>query len=124
MDRTGYSVFARRLRMLRKRAGLRQEAVAARLQIHRTTYTKYETDKTTPDQDGLRRLAELFDVSVDYLIGREDEPADRPEQAVLRTGETQLQLSEQELQLLEIFRRMSEEQREQLLRQACTQRCL
>jgi transcriptional regulator with XRE-family HTH domain len=109
--------------MLRKRAGLRQEAVAPRLQIHRTTYTKYETDKTTPDQDGLRRLAELFDVSVDYLIGREDEPADRPEQAVLRTGETQLQLSEQELQLLEAFRRMSEEQREQLLRQACTQRC-
>jgi hypothetical protein len=36
---------------------------------------------------------------------------------------TQLQLSEQELQLLETFRRMSEEQREQLLRQACTQRC-
>ena len=36
---------------------------------------------------------------------------------------TQISLSEQELQLLEAFRRMSEEQRAQLLRQACTQRC-
>ena len=64
-------LFGDRLRALRKRAGMTQEAVAQHLSIHRTAYTKYETSGVTPDPQGLILLANLFGVSVDYLVGRD-----------------------------------------------------
>ena len=62
------SLFSARLRALRKQAGLTQQAVADRLSIHRTAYTKYETSGVMPDPVGLVLLADLFGVSVDYLM--------------------------------------------------------
>ncbi len=117
MDHKASSPFARRLVELRKEAGLRQEDVAKALQIHRTTYTKYETDVTTPDPAGLLRLAALFGVSVDYLVGRERRPELTSAQGVLLDGGAQWQLDAQEQALLVLFRNLTEEQREQLLTQ-------
>ena len=68
------SLFGSRLRMLRRQARWTQQVMADRLRIHRTTYTKYETGVVTPDQQGLLQLAEIFGVTVDYLLGREDTP--------------------------------------------------
>ena len=113
MENKAGSPFARRLVELRKERGMRQEDVANALQIHRTTYTKYETDVTTPDPDGLLRLAALFGVSVDCLVGREIEV--HPTEGVLRDGGAVWQLDPQEQQLLVLFRRLNEEQREQTL---------
>ena len=106
--------FGERLVSLRKSAGMTQQAVADYLQIHRTTYTKYETRCVTPDQEGLVRLAALFDVTVDYLLGVSDElPANSS-----KNGTPALQLSEQETQLVLFFRNLTDEQKDELLEKA------
>lgn len=57
------------LKNLRTRKGVYQKDVAAFLDIDRTTYVKWENGNTEPNQDALIKLAEYFDVSVDYLLG-------------------------------------------------------
>lgn len=104
--------FGARIYELRRACGLTQQAVADRLQIHRTTYTKYETGRATPDQQGLVRLAEIFGVSVDCLLGHcsDNHVADT-------AGET-VSLSAEEQALVQLFRRLNEEQRKELLNMA------
>ena len=48
-----------------------QKDVAQRLGIDRTTYAKYESGASEPNHETLLKLSELFDVSADYLLGRE-----------------------------------------------------
>lgn len=57
------------LKNLRTRKGVYQKDVAAFLDIDRTTYVKWENGNTEPNQDALIKLAEYFNVSVDYLLG-------------------------------------------------------
>ena len=59
-----------RLRILREKEGLTQKQVANYLQLSRSTYTYYELGKRQPSLQTLSRLAELFHVSTDYLLGR------------------------------------------------------
>ena len=104
-----------RLRNLRKQTKLTQQAVADRLNIHRTTYNKYEAGTVAPDQQGLVRLSEIFGVSVGYLLGCETEAAtpvvsDREEQ------ETMLTL--QEKILVQMFRQLSTEEQKKLVSDA------
>lgn len=71
-----------RLRALREKNNFTMEDVANRIQIKRQTYNGYEAppDKTyhrSPSYDNLIRLAELYNVSTDYLIGLTDNPAPR-----------------------------------------------
>lgn len=62
-----------RLRDLRKQKGLYQKDVAAYLGVDRTTYVKYEKGSSEPDTSTLTKLAEFFDVTVDYILGREND---------------------------------------------------
>jgi len=64
-----------RLRYLRKLKKLTQSEVSEKLGINRSTYAKYETDDNQADYETLKKLADLFEVSVDYLLGRTDNPA-------------------------------------------------
>lgn len=59
------------LKELRTKKGLLQKDVAEKLGIGRTTYVRYETGQFEPDIKTLIRLADIFGVTVDYLIGRE-----------------------------------------------------
>ena len=65
------SITGKRLRALRERKGMSQEAVADYLGISRTAYNKYESGVIKPVRK-LERLAQLFGVSADYILGRED----------------------------------------------------
>lgn len=40
--------------------------------IHQKTLSNYETEKTNPDSYSLIKLADFFDVSIDYLVCRTD----------------------------------------------------
>jgi len=71
-----------RLKQLRIARGWLQKDVASRLNIGRTTYVKYETGHSAPKYEMLLRLAELFGVSTDYLLGKDTEP-DQTETTVL-----------------------------------------
>ncbi len=59
-----------KLRTLRIAKGVTQNEVANLLGIDRTTYTKYETGDSNPDYGIICKLADYFNVTVDYLLGR------------------------------------------------------
>mgnify|MGYP000897563935 CR=1 FL=1 len=62
----------RRLEELRTGKKLTKKEVATFLKIDQSTYGKYELGKRQPDYDTLSKLAELFCVSTDYLLGLTD----------------------------------------------------
>jgi MerR family transcriptional regulator, light-induced transcriptional regulator len=64
--------FAGRLRELRVGAGLRQKDLADALGVAQTTIANYEQGVRFPDETNLRRIADHFNVSLDYLLGRTD----------------------------------------------------
>lgn len=60
---------AENLRLLRERRGLTQKRIAQYLFIDRSTYSYYECGKTQPNLKVLTRLAELYGISIDALVG-------------------------------------------------------
>lgn len=66
--------FGKRLRHLRKQKGLSAEQLGERIGVARTTVYGYEQGARFPDLFTVKRLAELFGVTVDYLIGVEIQP--------------------------------------------------
>lgn len=56
----------------RKLNRLTQREVAKRLGISQPSYIRYENGTAEPSLENLVKLADLFDVSVDYLLGRTD----------------------------------------------------
>ncbi|MDE5756205.1 MAG: helix-turn-helix domain-containing protein [Clostridia bacterium] len=64
--------FGERLYQLRKQKYISQEELADTLNLSRQSISKWELDQTYPDIDNLVRLAEYFEVSVDYLVTGED----------------------------------------------------
>ncbi len=68
--------FPDKLRILRKNKGLNQSQLADKIGIARTTVSNYEQGVRFPKQNTLIKIAEFFEVSVDYLLGNEkDEEA-------------------------------------------------
>jgi len=65
--------FASRLRELRRRRGLRQKDVAAALGLAQTTVANYEQNLRFPDEPTLVKIADFFSVSLDHLLGREND---------------------------------------------------
>ena len=61
-----------RIKDLREDRDMRQSDLAAATGIDQRTISNYETGKTSPDAYALIKLADFFDVSVDYLLGRAD----------------------------------------------------
>jgi len=56
------------LRTIRKASHLTQQQVADKLEMDRSTYAYYETGKTTPSIFTLMKLAQLFQVPIDYIL--------------------------------------------------------
>ena len=62
--------FGSRLAQLRKSRNMTQEDLAERLNISAQAVSKWENDLTSPDLETLLKLAEIFGVSTDELLGR------------------------------------------------------
>ena len=69
--------FNMRLKELRLANGLTQKELAKSIEVGRTTISEYESGKIVPKHEGLLKLANYFNVSVDYLTGVSDNPATR-----------------------------------------------
>ncbi|MCL2840292.1 MAG: helix-turn-helix domain-containing protein [Defluviitaleaceae bacterium] len=67
-------LIAERLIDLRKKKGLLQKDVAGVFGLERTTYGKYESKGIQPPTDMIVKLAEYFNVSTDYLLGKSNDP--------------------------------------------------
>lgn len=64
--------FHENLMRLRKQNGLSQEELGNQLDVSRQTVSKWELGQTTPEMDKLMALSELFGVSIDCLVGKEN----------------------------------------------------
>ena len=62
--------FGKRLIELREELNLTREDLANKLNITYAALAKYETNKRFPDKDTLSKIADFFNVSVDYLLCR------------------------------------------------------
>lgn len=67
--------FSERLVLLRKSRNLTQKQLAADIQLSELAIQHYEAQRRKPAFDILIALADYFDVSLDYLVGRSNDPA-------------------------------------------------
>lgn len=67
------NLFPERIKQLRRQKGLTQKRVADSLGIGQTTIANYENGTRFPDLDKLSEIADLYEVTVDYLLGRSEE---------------------------------------------------
>lgn len=58
----------------RKRLGMNQSELAERVGVSQKSISKYELGTRNPSYEVLSKMAKLFDVSIDYLIGNSDNP--------------------------------------------------
>ncbi len=116
-----------KLREYRTNCGFSQQQVAEMLNMHRSTYSYYETGKTEPSLDNLRMLSKMFAVSMDELLelnipgsasglgvsdrGYDDGFVYLREDSVERVSD----LTRDEKTLILRFRLMTEKQRRELL---------
>lgn len=63
-------MFTERLSLLRKESGMTQQQVANIIQITLRQYQRFEKGEQKPGYDNLIKLADCFQVSLDYLTGR------------------------------------------------------
>jgi len=111
-----YAMFSKRLKELRTQKGIYQKELAEVLGVSRPTITQYEQGKRNPDTDMLNNIADYFEVSVDYLLGRTNKKNEMAKLEKIAPKGTLELLNEEELEfLLEIA---NDNQRQVLLRES------
>lgn len=96
----GFKIF--NLKELRKSMHKTQQQVANDLNIVQQKYQQYESGKYQPDNEMLLKIANYFNVSIDYLFGRTE---DRQGNTIKEKG-----LSENEQALIELFNQVPQDQ--------------
>ncbi len=66
--------FGQRLKHIREGNKLTREDLASKLNISYSAISKYETNVRFPDPEMLGKIADLFNVTTDYLLGRSNIP--------------------------------------------------
>ena len=74
--------FSNRLKELRQKTGVKQKELADLLNVSIRAIGYYETGEREPNIQGLVSLAIFFNVSLDYLTGRTDDPTFVPKLAI------------------------------------------
>lgn len=80
-------VTGKRIAMLRKEKGWGQKQLASYLKVSISTISNYEQSVHSPDLSILCKLADLFEVSTDYLLGRTDNRSNLTDLNETLTGE-------------------------------------
>ena len=65
-------IFNERLRSLREEKGLTQEKIARTIDMPLRSYNRLESDGAKAHYDTLLKIADYYDVSMDWLMGRTD----------------------------------------------------
>lgn len=93
-----------KIKELRVEYRLKQKELAAKIHIAANTLSQFETGKANPGYDVLIMLADFFEVSVDYLLGRADEAGN----VKILPDKTGVYPSADEAELLALYRRADE----------------
>lgn len=70
------------IRNLRIDHGYTQKEIAEYLNVKQNTYSQYEIGRLNYPIDAIMKLADFYDVSVDYLLGRTDVKIPYPKKAI------------------------------------------
>lgn len=62
------------IKLLRTKMGLSQEQLAKQVLVTQTAVSQWEKGRTFPDVQTQKKLATLFNVTIDYLLGETEEP--------------------------------------------------
>lgn len=89
--------------------GLKPGGAAAKIGFSRASINVWKNNGKAPNQDLLVRIADYFDVSTDYLLGKEK---GTPIEEKNFPGE--IELTEEEMRILSAFREMSPERQKAL----------
>lgn len=81
------------LRDLREDRDLRQIDVSNAVGIDQRTLSNYETGKTNPDSVAIVKLCDFYNVSADYLLGRENIEQKAPEEIINRLEQIREEIS-------------------------------
>ncbi|MCR4888520.1 MAG: helix-turn-helix domain-containing protein [Ruminococcus sp.] len=73
-----------RLKELRKSKNMTQQRLAIELNMNQNTLSRYETGERQADYQTLILIADYFNVSIDYLLERTDDPTFLNEQSICR----------------------------------------
>ena len=95
-----------RLKNLREKKNLTKKCVAEKFGIHESTYGKYELNRRNPDLEMLQKLANFYNVTVDYFTS-EEEP---DEEIVILSRAAKEMTHEQRQRLLEMAKIMFKEE--------------
>jgi len=71
-------MFGERLKMIRKESGFTQKSLANELFVSQQSVWKWEKNESSPNPETIAKMAQIFGVSTDYLLGRDEkekEPA-------------------------------------------------
>lgn len=101
---------SKRIKELRLEKNLKQKDVAMHLNIATNTLSQFENNKGRPSLEVLSAMADFFEVSLDYLVGREDDFGN-----VIVSGQTSDRLTEKEERLLTAFNKLSEIEKNKLI---------
>ena len=102
--------FSENLKELRKNTGLNQTVVANSLGLQYFTLGKWEQGRAEPSIEDLAKLADFFNVSIDYLVGREDDFGN-----ITVSGQSTDQLTKDERELLSCFNELGPFERDAIL---------
>ncbi len=72
MGKTTVLLFGERLTQIRKKKKLSQAEVGKLLEIDGDAYVRYERNEVKPSIEMAAKIADVFKVSLDYLIGKTD----------------------------------------------------
>ena len=85
-----------RIALQRDKRGMTQEDLSSKLGITRAALSHYEKNRREPDSDTLNKIADFFTISIDYLLGRTDEP-NREFEPNIRDFVDKLELSDEKM---------------------------
>ncbi|MDU0330509.1 helix-turn-helix transcriptional regulator [Paenibacillus sp. 3LSP] len=109
------SNFGERLTSLRQKHKMSQEALAEKLKVSKSSIGMYERGQREPSHETLLLIADLFDVSLDYLMGRDKGTAPKADfTRIAPTNTSKLPLLEQIF--FDGFLEASNEEKEEIIR--------
>ncbi|MCL2085065.1 MAG: helix-turn-helix domain-containing protein [Oscillospiraceae bacterium] len=74
------------LKELRRLNNMTQDELAEKLSVSRSAVSMWEIEASKPDSENVRRLADIFNITIDYLLGRTGDPS--PPEEPVKTEQT------------------------------------
>ena len=94
------------IRQLRIEKGITQEQLGQVLNVQKSAISKYELGRTQPSTDILEKLADYFEVSIDYLLGKTNFRNHIETIALHRVGDPKDDLPQEALDKIEEFKEL------------------